>query len=186
MDKLIEEYEIKMVEPECAPGSARYGARVTPDRDISHVFPYLNAVINNAWYDHENKVLILREPEQAYAFRPKEIRIGRVNDPSQAQQLASEIVEKVNKVWQERDTITPRYAERRLPGVMDIFKLLPRSNCKECGYATCLAFAAALNTGTCQVDQCSPLSAENRGKILELCPAEQGKHQDFAPIRHSS
>jgi len=172
VDRLIEKYDIKMVEPECAPGSARYGAQITPDRDISPVFPYLNAVMNNAWYDHENQVLILRESEQAYAFRPNEIRIGRVNDRSRAQQLASEIVERVNRVWQERDNITPRYKERRLPGVMDIFKLLPRSNCKECGYATCLAFAAALNTGTCQVDQCPPLSAENREKILELFSAD--------------
>jgi len=45
MEKLIERYEVRLVEPECAPGSARYGTQVTPDRDISPVFPYLNAVM---------------------------------------------------------------------------------------------------------------------------------------------
>ncbi len=172
MDKLIEKYEFKLVEPECAPGSARYGAQVTPGRDISPVFPYLNAVTTNAWYDHENQILILREPEQAYAFRPNEIRIARAGDYSQAQQLAAEIVERVNHIWQERDDITPRYTERRRPTVMDIFKLLPRNNCKECGYPTCLAFAADLHTGTCQVDQCPSLSTENRQKIAKLFSEE--------------
>lgn len=172
MDRLIEEYEIKLVEAECAPGSARYGVKVNPERDISPVFPYLNAVMNNAWYDHENQVLILREPEQAYAFRPHEIRIARTGDWLQAEELATEIVEKVNGIWQERDNITPRYTERRLPSIMDIFKLLPRNNCKECGYATCLAFAAALHTVTCQVDQCPSLSTENREKISELFSQE--------------
>lgn len=167
MDRLIEKYQVKLVEPECAPGSARYGAQVIPENDISPLFPYLNAVVKNAWYDHENQVLILREPEQAYALRPHEIRIGRTNDYSQAQQLASEIVEKINTVWLARDSITPLYTERKLPGVMDIFKLLPRTNCKQCSYPTCLAFAADLRIGTVPVDLCPPLSAENKEKILE-------------------
>ncbi len=172
MEKLIEQYEIKLIEPECAPGSARYGAQVVPGRDISPVFPYLNAVMNNAWYDHENKILILREPQQAYAFRPNEIRIGRANDQPHAHQLAAEVVARVNQVWQERDNLTPRYTERKPPTVMDIFKLLPRSNCKECGYATCLAFAADLRHGTCQLDQCPSLPAENREKIIQLFSEE--------------
>ena len=71
MERLIEEYEIKLVEPECAPGSARYGAQVSLTGDISAVFPYLNAVMDNAWYDHENHILIVHQPEQAYAFALK-------------------------------------------------------------------------------------------------------------------
>jgi len=169
MDKLIGEYKMKMVEPECAPGSARYGVLVIPERDISPVFPYLNAVMSNAWYDHENQILILREPEQAYALRPNEIRIARANDPSQAEQLANELVARVNRIWQERESITPRYTERKIPTVMDIFKLLPKNNCKECGYTTCLAFAADLRTGEAQPDQCPALSEpENREKIVAL------------------
>ncbi|MBI4187879.1 MAG: hypothetical protein HY529_01595 [Chloroflexi bacterium] len=168
MDRLIEKYEVKLVEPECAPGSARYGAQVTLEPDISPVFPYLNALMKNAWYDHENHILILREPKQAYALRPHEIRIGRVNDYSQAQQLATEIVEKVDATWQERNSITPRYTQRKLPGVMDIFKLLPKTNCKQCSYATCLAFAADLRAGTVTPDRCLPLTGENIGKVLQL------------------
>ncbi|MDP3880307.1 MAG: (Fe-S)-binding protein [Dehalococcoidales bacterium] len=172
MDKPIEKYELRLVEPECAPGSARYGALVTPENDISPLFPYLNAVMKNAWYDHENRVLILREPEQAYALRPREIRIGRANDYSHAQQLASEIVEKINAVWQAKDSITPLYTERKIPGVMAIFKLLPKTNCKECGYPTCLAFSADLRAGKVSPEQCPPLSVENRGKVLQLFAEE--------------
>ncbi len=172
MDKLIGEYEIGLVEPECAPGSARWAAKVSLPNDISAVFPYLNALQANAWYDHENQVLILREPGQAYAFRPKEIRVARVSDPLQAEQLAGEVVEKVNRVWQERDNITPRFTERKLPAVLAIFKLLPGTNCKQCGYPTCMAYAADLRTGMAQLEQCLPLSqpdsAGNKAKLLEL------------------
>ena len=172
MDKLIGEYEIQLVEPECVPGAARWGVQISLPTDISDVFPYLNAIMDNAWYDHRNRVLILREPEQAYALRPNEIRVARVKDRLQAQQITGEFVDTVNRTWQERDNITPRFTERRLPTVMDIFKLLPRSNCKQCGYPTCMAYAADLRTGTVHLEQCPPLSqpehAENRKKILGL------------------
>ena len=37
---------------------------------------------------------------------------------------------------------------------MEIFQLLPRSNCKECGQATCLAFAGAVFTGRAGLSAC--------------------------------
>jgi len=172
MERLIEEYEVKLIEPECAPGSARYGAQVSLPGDISAVFPYLNAIMNNARYDHENTVLVVREPEQAYAFRPREIRIARARDWPQAEELGSEIVERVNRIWQRRDSITPSFTEKVLPRVLDIFKLLPRNNCEECGYATCMAFAADLRQGSAQIEQCPALSDDSRGMILELFTPE--------------
>jgi ArsR family metal-binding transcriptional regulator len=172
MDKLIEDYKFRLVEPECAPGSARWGVQLDFPGDISAVFPYLNSVERNAWYDHEGKVLILREDEQAYALRPHEVRIARAKDNSQAEQLSTELVERLNGIWQERDSITPLYKERSLPTVIDILRLLPQTNCRECGYPTCMAFAAVLRQDLTQLERCSPLYepeyAENRERVLNL------------------
>ncbi|MFA5145111.1 MAG: acetyl-CoA decarbonylase/synthase complex subunit gamma [Candidatus Omnitrophota bacterium] len=49
---------------------------------------------------------------------------------------------------------------------LDIYKLLPKTNCRECGFATCLAFAMALAKKTVNIDKCPFLSAEAK-KILE-------------------
>ena len=35
---------------------------------------------------------------------------------------------------------------------MQIFKLLPKTNCKECGVPTCLAFAMNLASGKAELD----------------------------------
>ena len=43
---------------------------------------------------------------------------------------------------------------------LEIFKLLPKTNCKECGAATCLAFAMSLATGKTSADKCPHLSEE--------------------------
>jgi len=43
---------------------------------------------------------------------------------------------------------------------LEIYKLLPKTNCKECGFLTCLAFATALANGKSSVDACPAILAE--------------------------
>ena len=45
---------------------------------------------------------------------------------------------------------------------LDIFKLLPKTNCKKCGMPTCLAFAMALAQKKVGLDQCPDASEEAR------------------------
>jgi acetyl-CoA decarbonylase/synthase, CODH/ACS complex subunit gamma len=45
---------------------------------------------------------------------------------------------------------------------LDIYKLLPRTNCKECGFATCLAFAMALAQKKASLDKCPHVTREAR------------------------
>jgi acetyl-CoA decarbonylase/synthase complex subunit gamma len=50
-------------------------------------------------------------------------------------------------------------SEMALTG-LDIFKLLPKKNCKECGHPTCLAFAMALAAAKTSLDKCPYVSEE--------------------------
>lgn len=43
---------------------------------------------------------------------------------------------------------------------LDIYKLLPKTNCRDCGFATCLAFAMALNQKKVSLDKCPHVTAE--------------------------
>ena len=43
---------------------------------------------------------------------------------------------------------------------LDIYKLLPKKNCKECGDPTCLTFAMKLAGGKADVDLCPYMSDE--------------------------
>ncbi len=45
----------------------------------------------------------------------------------------------------------------RLNTPLEILKLLDRSNCRECGKPTCLAFAAAVANGWQRLDECPKL-----------------------------
>lgn len=52
---------------------------------------------------------------------------------------------------------------------IDVYKLLPRTNCKECGEENCMAFATKLVNREVTLDKCTPLLAENnKGAYLKL------------------
>jgi acetyl-CoA decarbonylase/synthase complex subunit gamma len=65
----------------------------------------------------------------------------------------------------------PAYPELKgddmgLTGIQ-IFKLLPKTNCGECGFPTCLAFAMALAAGKAELEKCPTISDEAREQLSE-------------------
>jgi acetyl-CoA decarbonylase/synthase complex subunit gamma len=48
---------------------------------------------------------------------------------------------------------------------MQIYKLLPRTNCKECGYPTCLAFAMKLAAQQANLADCPYVSEESKAQL---------------------
>jgi acetyl-CoA decarbonylase/synthase complex subunit gamma len=50
---------------------------------------------------------------------------------------------------------------------IEIFKLLPKTNCKECGEPTCLAFAMKLAASKAELSLCPHISEEAKAKLTE-------------------
>ncbi len=48
---------------------------------------------------------------------------------------------------------------------IDVYKLLPKTNCKECGEENCMAFATKIVNREVQVDQCPPLLKKENEKV---------------------
>ena len=55
---------------------------------------------------------------------------------------------------------------------IDVYKLLPKTNCKECGEANCMAFATKIVNREVSIDQCPPLlkkeNAKAYGQLKEM------------------
>lgn len=79
---------------------------------------------------------------------------------------------------------------------LEIYKLLPQTNCKECGFPTCLAFAMKLAAKQAELKQCPYVSETSKAKLeaasappirLVTVAAEGGKVQagnETAMFRH--
>ncbi|MHB1347140.1 MAG: (Fe-S)-binding protein, partial [Candidatus Humimicrobiaceae bacterium] len=50
---------------------------------------------------------------------------------------------------------------------LDIFKLLPKTNCKDCGFPTCLAFAMQLAAGKIELEKCPYVSEQAKTSLSE-------------------
>ena len=50
---------------------------------------------------------------------------------------------------------------------LDIFKLTPKKNCKDCGFPTCLAFSMKVAAGAAEIGKCGHMSAEAIEKLSE-------------------
>lgn len=62
---------------------------------------------------------------------------------------------------------------------LQLYKLLPKTNCGDCGYATCLAFGMAVSAGKSSVEKCVHLS-EDTLSALQAKPALPVKEISFS------
>mgnify|MGYP006267490959 CR=1 FL=1 len=50
---------------------------------------------------------------------------------------------------------------------IDVYKLLPRTNCKECGEENCMAFATKVVNREVSIDKCPPLLTKEHEKAYK-------------------
>jgi len=169
---LIHGYRLELSEPPCIPGADTWNAKAILEDSIAPVLPYLNAALRGADYHRDSQVVIWKGGGHKHAFRPREISVAPVGDREEARRLIDDVVDMVNAIWKRRGEMEPSFRRRCLPSAVDIYKLLPRTNCKQCGYASCMAYAAQLREGEADLSQCPSLSAdsylENRKELLRL------------------
>jgi ArsR family metal-binding transcriptional regulator len=171
-DELVRDYELELLSPPCRPGAESWSARAALHADISEALPFLNAQLKGADYEDGTKVLIWKDRGRSFAFRAQEIKAGPVRDREGARRLIDEAVGLVNETWKRRAGIAPSFANKTLPNLMILYRLLPRTNCCRCGCSTCMAFAAALREGDAQLQHCpvleEPRHAQNRARLAEM------------------
>ena len=51
------------------------------------------------------------------------------------------------------------------PEIIEILKLLPKTNCRECGTPTCMVFATQMVEGVTGVGDCPQLDAPNKKRL---------------------
>lgn len=130
----------------------------TFDTDISPVFPYLNAELGGWDYDQQNQVILLKLAAGKWiTLQPREIAIRGARDLDESNALLAWIKGQINDIYARRDSLVPRYTSQAGLKLMEILKLLPMTNCKACGYPTCMAYAAALREGEISLKDCPPL-----------------------------
>jgi ArsR family metal-binding transcriptional regulator len=171
---LLHSYKITRILPCLAdPEKIRVIAEV-PD-EIHGVFPYLNTILKGCIYNHPANTLTIKKDGKLLTLHFNHITLAKVEDEKEAEEILEWLKDLVNETYQNRDQIEPNYSKGADLKALDIFKLLPGTNCKKCGELACLAFAVKLAAQDIDVMKCAPLfSGEFQGKqkvLLELLQA---------------
>jgi ArsR family metal-binding transcriptional regulator len=169
---LLRDYTLRVVLSDCNPSSQKVNAIADLSEDIGEVLPYLNTLLKAFQYHHEDKVLTVKRKGHMITFWPRQIAATKLEDEKEATAVMEELKQIINETHERRNQIKPSYTSRSIPRPLDIFKLLPGKNCKECGEPTCMAFALKLINDEVDWKQCPLLLTEtfktNHQKLSDI------------------
>jgi ArsR family metal-binding transcriptional regulator len=151
---LIDKYDLEVFTPPCEPEAERFSAIARLVTDIREVLPYLNATLRGAVYNAAAPAVTWTKGGHYTAFHPYKLAVSNVKDRDAAIKEVEGLVKLVNRTWERRGEIVPDYETHRRPTPMEVYELLPGTNCKQCGQPTCFTFALKLVAAQARLEDC--------------------------------
>jgi DNA-binding CsgD family transcriptional regulator/ArsR family metal-binding transcriptional regulator len=158
-------------------GSKIWAASFRLDQDVRHLFPYINATLDDAvYYENPEHIRLLFDGYRCFLY--SDLTVAHFFESKKAaKNFIVGFIDFLNDIHNQKENIRPNYDQIKQIPIIDILRILPKTNCKECGYLSCMAFAAAIMKGTEAVNKCpslaSPISEnavypifDNQGNIV--------------------
>ena len=133
------------------------------DNEIGDVIPtlFIKNVGHSSYVESEN-ILTIKVHGRLMTFYPDgRVAMNQIWDERVAKELMDNLIKEVNDAYEELLEEGPPTAEdlKRALSLSwkDVYELLPKTNCGECGYETCLSFAVDVLRGDAKLSECDPL-----------------------------
>lgn len=162
---LLEGYKKEIFRAKCNPGFESLHCIAHLDQDISGVLPYLNSVLGGFEYFKDPPAVTFKMHGKLITVHPKEIAINALKDETEVDKILEWLKQEINDAWVRRNEIVPCYEGVGKPKVFEILKLLPKTNCRECGDPTCMVFATRMAEGAKGIEKCKQISDGNKIKL---------------------
>ena len=124
---------------------------------LTEILPYLNAIVDKPNYQPNSNSLVFKDGIIEFTLKDYNINIAKFSNMTHLYEILDWIKNLINDVYESREEIEPSYKVRKIVSVFKIHSLLPKTNCRECGESTCMAFADKLNKFDAEIDECPPL-----------------------------
>ena len=164
---LLKGYTKEILRPGCNPSFQSLHCIAHLDQDIAEALPYLNAELGGFEYFRDPQAVTFRVQGKIITVHPREIAVNALKDEAEADKILEWLKREINEAWERRDQITPSYDAAPRPRVIDILKLLPKTNCQKCGQPTCIVFASLAVEGGKGADDCPELAPHMKEKLRE-------------------
>lgn len=131
-----------------------------PERSLDEVIPYLATLPGVIAYNPETLTLTFRRQPGFLTLYSDKVYIIQVKDAEVGLEVLDALKDAINVTWEHRDELTAVTKSRRAPRHLDVYALLPQTNCKQCGEAACLSFAVQLILQKRTLEECLPLQQD--------------------------
>ncbi|MFO7885886.1 MAG: (Fe-S)-binding protein [Desulfobacteraceae bacterium] len=162
---LLQDYQLEIFNSKCQPGAKGVHCFAHLDHDVSGALPYLNAVLGGFEYFQNPPAVTFRVQGKLITVHGDKIAVNALKDEAEARKIVEWMKNEINDAWDNREKIAPSTAGMPRPGIIEILKLLPRTNCRECGQPTCMVFATMVAQGAKGAENCPQIDAENAKKL---------------------
>jgi DNA-binding CsgD family transcriptional regulator/ArsR family metal-binding transcriptional regulator len=140
------------------PRSKIWSASFRLDQEVRNLFPYINASLDDAlYYERPEHVRFTFNGYRCFLY-PDLVAAHFFETKAAAKDFIAGFIDFLNDVENQKKNIKPNYDQIKPIPIIDILKILPKTNCRECGYLTCMAFAAAIMKGKAAADKCPGLA----------------------------
>ena len=140
-------------------------------QDIAGLFPYINAVAASSGYFPQLPFIRFVLDGFCCGLHPTHGVSASFADRQQALDFLERLLDFLNGISRRRDRLKPDYRAWHPVPPLHIYQVLPRTNCRACGYPSCLAFAAALSRRKTRPERCPglgpPLSLQAVYPVLD-------------------
>ena len=167
---LISTWQISYSLSPHAKDSLEMEAAALLDVDLTEALPFLNAELTGARYTPKVPALIWMFGDHQIGILKDRIVVDHVHEDEDPTTLFEQIAKIINRIWTSREAIEPRHTPRTFRQPLEIFALLPQTNCRLCGEATCYSYALKLTAGVAELTACKPLfdPHSNQEKLTRL------------------
>ena len=162
---ILKTYTKEIFRSKCMPGAEGVHCFAHLSEDIQEVLPYLNTELGGSSYTQEPPSVTFKAHGKLITVHPRKIAINALKDEVEADKILAWLKRTINDTWKRRDEIEPSDQSPPQPVLFEVFKLLPRTNCRACSEPTCMVFAARVVEGVKDQNDCPPLEPENREKL---------------------
>lgn len=131
-----------------------------PNRSLEEVIPYLAALPGVIAYNPDTLNLTIRRRPGFLTLSPEKVFITQVQNAEEGLELLAALKDAINATWDQRHELRPIRIAQQAPKHLDIYAMLPQTNCKQCGENTCMAFAVNLILHKRLLEECIPLQRD--------------------------
>lgn len=162
--------KITLQTPYCHKSKDCYLVILPIQNGLKELFPYLKPQVK-ALFSDENSLIFkwfFRDKFFKVSLSDEELKFGLVSDKEEAKEVLSALIDYLKELEERAKDIEPDYKPVKRPPALEIYKFLPKTNCKACGELTCLAFATKISIGEAEPEDCPYLKEESLISLRRL------------------